>query len=172
MSYCQLITFANSKPAEAIEYQNAWGGAARVWDALFNRYLKDPANPYHSWMTGDADKLWALARNSELPMFERAVHTATFDWAIIKREHFAQFAADLRAFVETYPPNGRVCHLLAWAAFVETCTVEAIGFHSTSVASNLWYDWNNERDESVPYNLNSGIKHFEVYERLAKGTKC
>lgn len=169
MSYCKLITFVDGKAAQSIEYRNAWGGAARIWDALFNRYLKDPANPLSTWLMSTAtghDDLWALAKRKDLSRHERAVHASTFDWAIIRQVNFIDFASDLRRFAEEYPAGDRVCHLREWADFIDQCEAEAIGFHGTSVSENLWEIWDDGAEEPVLYNLNEGEKHFEVYEEL------
>lgn len=167
MSYCKLITFVDGKPKGGEEYRNAWGGAARIWNALFDRYVKDPAIPYHNWMSEkDQAALWALAKRDDLPMAERAVHASTFDFAFVRREHFGRFADDLRSFCATYPAGQSVCHLQAWAALLESLpeNVEAIGFHGTSVAENPWWNYNEQTDESLPKPLSEG---FEVYDWLA-----
>lgn len=168
MSYCQIITFENGRPAKSVEYRNAWGGAAYIWDCLFNKYLKDPTNEYDTWALGrNLDRLWKLAEREDLLLFERAIHTATFDRAVIVREHLPRFAADLRQFVEHFGTGDRVCHLPTWARFCdEHADVEAIGFYHTSVSDNLWYEWNEEKEESEPYDLNTMDKHFEVYHWL------
>lgn len=99
MSYCEIIIFTGDRPTGGIEFRNAWGGAARIWNSLFNKYIKDQNIPYHSWINEkEQRKLWDLAHNKKLQMFERIVHFSTFDRAYISRNHFKQFAADLRSF--------------------------------------------------------------------------
>ncbi len=163
MSYCQIIPFAEGLPQSGIEFRNAWGGAARIWSALFDAYLKNPAIPYHSWM-GSADELWSLAKREDLPTFERAVHASTFDHAYISRENFGRFAGDLRQFAEKYPVPGAVDHLLPWAEWIEASDAEAVGFHGTSVAENPWWVWDEEKDDSTPTPL-------KVASRCMDGSK-
>ena len=162
--------FKDGKPHDSVEYRNAWGAAAFVWNALFEKYLKDPNIPFDSWlvrgMKDDSQELWDLADREDLPMFERAVHASTFDYAIIRNNHFKQFAKDLRQFVAAYPAGESVCHLSEWAKFIESCDAEAIGFYGTSVSDNLWFEWDEEREDSTPYDLNIGTKHFEIYDEL------
>lgn len=166
MSECKLITFVDGVPSDSYEFRNSWGGAARIWDAMFQKYLKDPNNPYDSWMA-HSDDLWKLANRDSIPRCERAVHASTFDYAIVRRENFEQYGADLRAFVERYPTGQRVCHLLAWSDIVRECQAEAIGFHATSCGESLWSSWDGESDE-VLYDLRTGDKHFEVYDEMDK----
>lgn len=172
MSYCELIMFRNGEPSDSIEFRNAWGGAARIWTSLFDTYMKDPSKGFDNWLSRCCNpqdrSLWDLAKRKDLPMFERAVHAATFDSAIVRNEHFKQFANHLREFVAKYPVEGKVCHLSSWADEIESCDAEAVGFYGTSVAENTWYEFDDEKDESVPYNLNTGDKHFEVYDWLAE----
>lgn len=169
MSTCSIIYFRDGLPAEETDYRNAWGGSAKIWSDLFDAYLKDPRKEYDNWLTrcdGTDTSLWDLAKRKDLPAFERAVHASTFDLAIIRHEHFQQFAAHLREFVSKYPAGEKVSHLSAWADAIESSDAEAIGFHGTSVSENLWFDYDSETEESIPYNLNTGDKHFEVYDWL------
>lgn len=163
MSYCEIIVFRDGKPVDSIEYGNSWGGAAFIWSALFDKYLK--RGEYDNWLTR-SEELWKLAERADLPMFERAVMSGTFDYAIICRENFKQFVEHLREFVATYAAGNKSCHLLAWAEFIETCDAEAIGFRGTSVSENLWFKYDDNGENEIPYDLNSMDQHFEVYEEL------
>ncbi len=166
MSYCEIVTFKDGKPNGSVEYRNAWGGSVFIWTALFDKYLKDPSRPYHSWFLGEPQALWDLATRKDLPLCERAVHTSTFDRAMVRREHFEMFVLHLREFVSRYPRGDGVCHLSAWANFIESCDAEAVGFVGTSVSGSLWSEWNEETDEERLYDLNSGYEHLEVYDWL------
>ncbi len=68
MSYCAIIPFKDGKPESRVEFRNAWGGAAYIWDCLFKKHLKDPAIPHDSWlvctMRGD-DRLWKFLFTEE-----------------------------------------------------------------------------------------------------------
>jgi hypothetical protein len=175
MSYCAIVTFENGKSARQMEFGNAWGGAARIWKLLYDKYLLDPTVKHDNWMSaasGDGRKLWDLCRRDDLPMFERAIHMATMDWAIVRREHFTQFCAHLREFEERYPGSGSISHLQAWADAIEGFgpEIEAVGFWHTSVCDNPWCGWTDDTDEPVTYDLNDpkNDKHFEVYDELAR----
>lgn len=168
MSSSELIIFRGGKPVESVEYSNSWGSAAYVWTVLYDKYIKDPAKEYDTWVCNreGAQKVWALVEREDLPFFMRAVLASTFDYAIVEREHFAEFAQHLNEFVSYFGTNGRVCHLPAWAKKIEGLDAEAVGFYHTSVSENPWFEWDNKKDKDVPYNLKKGNKHFEAYDYL------
>ena len=167
MSYCEIIMFENGKPGDTVQYGNAWGGAAYIWTILFDKYLKDPDVEYDSWLTrgitglDGIQCLWDLTKREDLLPFERAVHASTFDYAIVLRKNFKQFAEHLREFVAAYPTKG-VCHLIQWAEMIESCEAEAIGFYGTSCGDNSWCKYQD--DEVILYDLNSQDDHFDIYD--------
>jgi len=123
------------------------GGHARIWSAICAKYLRADGN----WMAA-MPQIFPLLKGEILKPFEKSVLLATADYALVK--DFKRFAADLRSFAAEHPVEG-VSHLTAWADHLDSCEAEMIGFHSTSVAENLWED----------YDL-SGDKHFFVFEDL------
>jgi hypothetical protein len=169
VSYCAIIEFRDSVADTVQQFGNSWGGAARIWDALYNKYLKNPMLEYDNWLTDSSKpgnrRLWDLVDDSRLFDFEKAVHCATFDNFIVRRENFPRFCEHLREFSRAHPCGG-VDHLPAWAAFIEKSDAEAVGFHHTSVTGNPWVSYDEEKDESVPYDLRTGDKHAEVYAEL------
>ena len=176
MSYTQLIIFKDRKPDGALEYRNAWGGSARIWDALFKAHVPKK-HEFDSWIcgTGDDRRLWDLALRENLPMFERAVHAFTFDHFYVRRENFNRFACDLRAFTEKYPAGACVDHLPAWAKWLdENSGAEAIGLHGTSVSENPWYrqktcqHCGNPADETEPVPLSEGTEVYDWLESLSR----
>lgn len=165
MSYCQLIEINNGQPFHGTEYQNSYGGAARIWSSLFDKYLKNPAIPYHCWLSS-GQELWDLAKNKNLPMFERAVHSFTFDRHYVSRKNFSRFTEDLKKFVETYPADGKVCHLLSWAAEISSMDCDGVGIYGTSVAENPWFVWDDEKEEDVGIPSNDKLEIYNWLESL------
>jgi hypothetical protein len=169
MSYCAIIEFRNGIADTEQSFGNSWGGAARIWTAVYDKYLKDPNVQYDNWLTDSSKpncRLWKLHEDSRLFEFDKVVHVATYDDCIIRNENFVKFAAHLREFSAAYQLEG-VNHLPAWAKFIEESNAEAVGFYHTSVCENPWVSWNDD-DESVPYSLLTGDKHWELYEELLK----
>lgn len=179
MSACAIIGFKDGAAVAREECQNSWGGAARIWTALFDKYCKKPDIPYDSWLTRgmlgggeDTDELWKLAYNTDLPRFERAVLASTFDYATIRQENFYQFANDLLRFDKEYPlAEGVSNHLPYWGEYIVKHEHEAVGFHGTTVTECLWNVWDEETDDYIPYDLRTGDKHFEVYDFLNDNTE-
>jgi hypothetical protein len=170
MSHTTLYEFRDGLPKAAAEYKNAWGSAAFVWTAMYDRYLKDPLDEYDSWLVSASKPdcpLWDLPRSDKasLQLFERAVLASTFDRAIVIRRNFELFATHLRKFVAEYRKADGACHLLDWADFVSISVADAIGFHQTSGGDDPWFEI-GEAGELVPYNIRNGRNHFEVYAWL------
>ena len=173
MSYCKLITFKDGLADGGIEFRNAWGGSARIWNSLFDAHVPKKSE-YDSWVSDPNDRrLWDLAKREDLPMFERAVHAFTFDHFYVRKENFARLASDLLAFVEKYPAGNCVDHLPAWAKWLEeNSSIEAVGLHGTSVSENVWYrqkecpHCGNPTDETEPVQLTEGLEVYEYLESL------
>ena len=163
MSSAFLHEFEGGLPApeRTTEFRNSWGGAARIWSALAERHLKGD-----SWRSEeDAQRVWALAERTDLPMCDRVVNAFTFDLHYVGRVNFQQFAVHLREFRRYHRPSG-ICHLEAWAELISKSSAEAVGLYATSVSDDPWYRWDEEADEEVPYNMLEGTDHVEIYEWL------
>jgi len=173
MSYTALIPFTGGLPRPGIEFRNAWGGCARIWDSIFKAYVPKK-HEYDSWVCNPEDRrLWDLATREDLPLFERAVHAFTFDRFYVRGEHFERLANDLRLFVQKYPAGERVDHLPAWAKWLDdNGTVEAVGLCGTSVSENLWHKakscphCGNETDEMELVPLSEGVEVYDWLESL------
>lgn len=186
MSYCAIITFKDGKAAKPHTFQNSWGGAAFIWEALWNKYVRPelmekdpgPASYYKSWLVGsdeDKHRLWDLWKREDIrmPIYEKVVLLASLDNAIVSNENLADFVEHLRRFAEAHHTkvNG-LCHLEAWADFIEANQdAEGVGFWLTSVCGNPWihrrYESEDDEDgEEEPYDLTKGDKHWEVYDEL------
>ncbi|MCK9434819.1 MAG: hypothetical protein M0R32_08400 [Candidatus Cloacimonetes bacterium] len=169
MSSCELIVFKNGLPDSSVEFKNSWGGATRIWSALFDAYVPKK-DKYDSYLSSDPHdrRLWDIATRKDVQLFERAVHAFTFDSFYVSKEHFEQLAIDLLLFVEKYPCPGRVDHLPAWAKWLqENKDADAVALYGTSVGDNLWYrpkrceHCDNYLDEEEPVPMSEGT---EVYE--------
>lgn len=167
MSYTKIVIFKDGLPTDGVEYRNAWGGAARIWNSLFEKYVPKE-HEYDTWLTtnnGNDSRLWDLAKKQEIPMAERAVHAFTFDHFYISNKNFKRFAGDLRSFVSRYPRKDKVDHLSAWAEWFDNSEAEAAGLYATSVSENPWCRYSEEDSCNKPVFLSEGT---EVYNWLAR----
>jgi len=172
MSTCSIIEFRDGLADSVISFRNSWFGAARIWTALYDTYLKNPDIEYDSWMTSvmrdpKGCVLWQLWKRQDLPFFERIVLFSTMDAAMIRQENFSKFAGHLREFAERFPVPAHACHLKTWADYIEKSDAEAIAFHGNSMSDNHWLIY-VEGEEGRPYNLNRDTNHFEIYEDITK----
>jgi len=166
MSYCEIIIFKDGVMADSIEFRNSWCGAARIWNALWDKYVKDPNIPYHSWINAqEQQKLWDLCQRKDLADFELSVHLSTMDHVYVSRKNFFRFAADLEQFDKTYPAEMAYNHLKSWASIIPNLDCEAIGFRGTSVSENPWNVYDEKTDSMIKYPLSEG---WEVYEEIGK----
>jgi hypothetical protein len=169
MSYCEIFPFKEGfphqggYPPKGVQFRNAWGGAARIWDALWDEYAKNPTDKYDSWIISvSRDGLWEISLRKEISEFKRSVHVFTFDRFYVKKENFKRFAEDLRTFDGTYPTAG-ISHLPAWAELIEKSEAEALALYATSVTHNPWFRYDGETGETTPIPLEDGN---EIYEWL------
>lgn len=171
MSSTRLIQFRNGIADDCMEYRNSWGGASRIWDSIWSKY-GTPKHEYDNWLTAATDgRLWKLWETEEFSESEKLVYLFTCDNALVAKEDFAKLAIALRDFAAKYPPKG-VCHLGAWADFLEASTAEAIGLHATTVTENPWFGWDEEKDESEPYDITKGDKHWWIGDRIKESAEA
>jgi hypothetical protein len=162
MSYCAILEFKGNEIVDEKEFKNAWGGAATIWNALFEKYMKNPENKYDSWLwrisSGKGQDLWDLWKDERLTDCEKIALLATFDRALIKKENFGKFANYLREFATLHPrPKDKVYHLEDWIKFIGASDADLIGFYHNSVGDNPW-DY---------YDLKNNDKHFYVCEEIS-----
>lgn len=131
------------------DLSNSWGGAVRIWDAIFERhYHPKPVRygrvvEYALGLEGaERERFWTLAHDTAIPRFARRVYAWTFDRIVLPREECEQTAADLHTFDRSYPPpSGAVNHLPALADYLRAIAkredVRAVAVNWTSV-SNAW----------------------------------
>lgn len=174
MSHTELVPFVNGLPTSGPEFSNSWGGASRIWESLFNKYIPK-RHEHDSWLLRQDNSLWDLIRDERLPIFERAVHGFTFNLFYVARNNLARFASDLREFVKNNPVGEHyVDHLSAWADWIDANQgIDAVGLYGTSVGENLWFRYKapeNEDDdnirEAVP--LAEGTEVYEYVESWKK----
>ncbi len=173
MSQAILVEFRNGIAEDCTAFQNSYGGAVRIWDSIWKKY-GTPKDKYDSWMNAaDDGRLWKLWNEyeCEFSKAEEMVYLFTCDFILVAKEDFQSLALALREFVLEHPAEGVVCHLNAWADMIESSTADAIGLHATTVTENPWCKWDEEKDESIPYDFTKGNKHEWLGEVMKETSK-
>jgi hypothetical protein len=165
MSYCELIAMHDGGTASIAEYSNSYGWCAYVWNALFEKYI-EKLHEYDSWLVGDPNRVWDLAKRDDLSPAERVTLAATFDNVVVRVEDLGTVADLFDRFVEMYPPGNYVCHLPAMAEALreihrEPAGAIAVGWYGMSVVDNPWVgEWVDEFAYHEPYDITKGEKHW------------
>lgn len=169
MSYCALVPFRNHVPeCDDVEFRNSHGGAAMIWCALCKRY--NVRDEYGYQGLGAWPILWKKVANDEIKVepWEQFALSFTYDYALTRREHLNDLADALDKFSEFHNVPKYVNHLPAIAARLRELakdeTVEAVGLYATSCGENMWFQWDAEADESKPYDMTTGDKHWFTTE--------
>ncbi len=160
MSHSTLYVFYDNGNAKAYwKFKNAFGSAARVWEALSKKYGRalHPEGPIPHMM--DLwQEIWKVEDVVTLPWWEHNVLHWTFDKMLIQSQDVPTFIESLKTFKTELPSDGVVCHLTAVANALSTLLAEgegflAIGFQHTSVVDEAWQVLNQETEEYEPYNM-------------------
>jgi len=165
MSRTTVMAVCLGEKAERLEeLQNSWGSAPFVWNALAMQYLGMGAGEY-SLRTSEVLPMY---KRPDMPSHQRAVLLMTYDNAIVRQADYKRAAADIRAFLDDFPP--RAGYANHWARIAEIfdsppdCT--AIGFWMTSVSENPFQgEWNEELEEYAAPDL---ARYWDVYAELEK----
>jgi len=181
MSYTTLIGIGkDGTPRTYEEYRNAWGGAAYIWTSLIDAYLvgRGGATSLGAMMCQDENMngmkpLWELGKDLRVPENFRFILLSTFDRAMVRASDFNRLADAMDEFVRTFPPGDRACSLPAQAQTLRQMALSgewrAACWHQTSVSENPWIGWDEEKDESIPYNIDTGEDHFFIFDGYPLG---
>jgi hypothetical protein len=156
------VVLPNGDISNSIHYVNAWGFAAYIWGKMCGKYLGSDS----AWLSVElSEKLWALAKDEQVPVWHRRVLRTTFDHAIIAPGAAKQIAADYRQFVRdvyTSAVPTRQCNLGAIADDLEKLPPDCRGacFHATSCGQDLWTL--HTGDTERPYNIDRDSGHFFI----------
>jgi hypothetical protein len=143
MSYTSLYKVFKTKRVELATFRNSYGSCVPVWDWLSQQYLNKD-----SWFGADR-ALWDLAEDQRVPVDVRLCHAFTFDYAVVRPEHFARMSAacvEMNRILETWPKwVGCVNHWGTMSEFFKSVKERhkitkrclGVGMRGTSV-SDVW----------------------------------
>lgn len=182
MSYTELTFFGKDKnPSHTEDIKNAWRGAMAIWDIMDERYLppfipdfvgrleiNNPSKRYFrmsSSLEEERKKVWALFNDEKVSRIDKIIIGSTFDWVIVIKQNVSELIQAFRLF------EGETS-LKEQADLIEEEfkdeNIIAVGWNQTSVSQNNWTDfsYDQEKQESIPYNLSENDKHWNLFEEL------
>lgn len=180
----------------AAEVHNAWRGCMAVWNIMEERHLPPyipeyvkMCNWYRPGMTAEeieakngfkprrtsptlgkgdnpAMEIWALADNLEISLHERIVMFTTFDDCLVKAEDIPRVVDAFRKFEgeTSLKEQADILEKLA-----QDPKIIAVGWNGTSVTSENWANtggYDEEAEETLPYNCLTGGRHYWLFDEL------
>lgn len=139
---------------------NAWGGAMHVWNSLNEEYgLND------SMFTG-YKKTWKELGTGVYEAFEDIVLGSTFDMVWVKKENIDKLIKAFGKYCDKYDGSNLQKQIEILNDIKNDGQYIGVSWCQTSVADDLWDFYDDEEDELMPYNINKGKKHWELFEEL------
>jgi hypothetical protein len=164
MSHTTILAVYPGERVEPLrELRNSWGTAEPVWQYLYKRFLHSRLQPWNH------DRLWTLWNNHKVPEHYRAILLVTFDRALVRKEHFARAAADIRKADSMDEGQGNAYHWpLISDIFASNPDVPAIGLWCTSVSVNPFLGkYNADKRDHDPFDWSTAV---DVYGEIDKPT--
>jgi len=115
MSYTTLYTVPKQGSVrEAADYQNSYGSAWFVWNALYEVYERREGE--YLFEEEPMRRVWDLFKSDQIEFFERAVLGSTFDNVMVRRENWPHLAECMEIFHDRHYNGKVVCSLKQQAA--------------------------------------------------------
>lgn len=165
MSYSWIVglSFKSGTATTTGTYQNGWGSAPIVWDAVYDKYCGGSRYGYMQ----DLESLWPLYKDERMASCERAVLLFTYDKLFVNDSNLNRMADHIEEFLVLHPPKeGHVNH---WQAIADSMRdavgkFDAIGLNPTSVGGCHYRgDWNDDLEDFEPVNYLDKELFEEVY---------
>jgi len=171
----------------AAEIQNSWRGGMAIWRILEEKYLplyRPLSTPAHipneqieSYLGYKPSRcrclendiamkeIWNLVDSDNVSFTDKIVLATTLDKVIIRKDELPMVIKAFNDF-EGETSLKEQAEILDKMYKDDKCT--AVGWNQTSVNSDTWdcYGYDEELDESIPYNLNKNDKHWFLFDEL------
>ena len=184
MSCTELFGLTKNSVLDIGETQNSWRGAMAVWTILEKKYLPKfipdwaialgEQNKEYSRVAvvlGDKNsikEIWDLANSPKLTKSEKIVLGSTFDNVLAKVESIDKLLSAFREF-EGETSLKKQADLIE-QAIKKNSEIVAIGWNQSSVNGDTWKseNYDEEIEEYLGYNLETGKKHWFLIEEIEK----
>lgn len=142
---------------------NSWLGGMRVWNVLNERY------EFYENMFDQYKRTWGSFRKGIYQNFEDITLGSTFDRVYVKKEDFEELC---KAFKEFESFHGGT-NLVEQAEIIEKMSTDdnvvGVAWCQTSVCDDMWdYEYDEDNDKVIPYNMHKGEKHWDLFSRFEK----
>jgi len=172
MSYTTVyLIHTNGAIKEIAPLENSHGFGPYVWNCFCGELLGN----IHAWRDLDLvsdEKLESWARDKNIPRQGRAALLLVENQAVIEHARFIEIMGLLHKFVMDADNGFSVCHFSKIAELLEQHANDADGlgmcFDPSSLSDNLWFEYDEETDKEIPYDVKTGTRHFYVGEVLDK----
>lgn len=164
MSYTTLHEFNKGfRKIRSHEYGNSWGSLPRIWDPLFDKYLRK--DRYDNSLSSEATKnLVKIYNENHYPMFERVTYGLTLDGSIVTNRNFKKVAEYLEEFESIHPrKKDFVNHVPKFIEVLKTSKADKIGIWLTSICEDPW-------DIPIKKRLEVGFDILDELEQESKET--
>ena len=144
------------------EVENSWAGGWFVWETLAKKHNCTPT-PLLRFK-----QVWDMCNEGKMNNLDTIVCLFTLDGAWIKKENIHELADSLIEFQKKYGEEGKVDSLTKVATalreIAEDDNTIGAAFSMTDVSETLWYRFDGEVDDYVPYNVLKEDQHWDLYE--------
>ena len=187
MSYTEIFGFDKEGNAYfAGETGNAFRSAMAIWGILEERYLPPYRPSYVPEYVPDSEiekfctykpsrcgsfndeamkENWNLADNDKVSTTDKIVLFTTFDRCLVKKENIGQV---IKAFEEFKGETSLKEQAKILKQLLKDDNCIAVGWNQTSVNCDTWldYEYDEENDETIPYNCLKNDEHYWLFDEL------
>lgn len=144
---------------------NSWMGGMHVWNTLSKKYdLRD------SEYSMSFKHTWDNFNKSFYKKYEDIVLGSTFDKVIVLKENFQELIENFEKYHNKYPNCNLGVQAETLKAMLADDNVIGVAWCQTSVCDDLWdFEYDEETDEVIPYNIFKGDQHWNLFEELVGG---
>lgn len=156
MSSCEIYAVkTNGEVSYYDRAKNAWGGAMHIWQTLAKKHIGDGFSFF-----ADMKPVWNLADNESVPMHERIVLASTFDKAIAKKDFLPTLIEAFEEFAAEFPTPTLEKEIEILKTMQDDPEVIGVCWNQTSVNGDPWSVYDEDNDDSIPYNINTNDDHW------------
>lgn len=194
MSTTDIYAFdKNGTPAVYGSTHNSWRGGMAIWGILEEKYLPPyipnyikesnwykPDMPYNEIVSINGCKptrtnslsceaalkeIWNLFWKDNVSLGDKIVLGTTFDKVVVKTEDVPRV---IRAFNEFGGETSLSEQAQILQSILDAGGHIAVAWNQTSVSISIWecFKYDEENDESIPYNLKNNEEHWFLFDAL------